>query len=68
MPAKKQMILWVLNILNRESDESRPITQTKIANIISMEKAPFYGAFFVRYPTFACGEIGGAHRAAYKRA
>lgn len=35
MPAKKQMILWVLNILNHESDESRPITQTKIANIIS---------------------------------
>ena len=35
MQAKKQLILWVLNILNNESDEAHPLTQTKIANIIS---------------------------------
>lgn len=35
MQSKKQLILWVLNILNSESDESRPITQTKIADVIS---------------------------------
>lgn len=35
MQAKKQLILWVLNILNNESDETHPITQTKIADIIS---------------------------------
>lgn len=27
--------MWVFNILNSESDETRPITQTKIAKIIS---------------------------------
>ena len=27
--------VWVLNILNTESDETRPITQTEIASIIS---------------------------------
>jgi hypothetical protein len=32
---KKQLILWVLNVLNNESDENTPITQTKIADIIS---------------------------------
>lgn len=35
MTSKKQLILWVLNILNTESDEDNPLTQTKIANIIS---------------------------------
>ena len=35
MKSKKQLILWVLNILNSESDERHPITQTKIAEIIS---------------------------------
>lgn len=35
MQSKKQLILWVLNILNSESDECRPITQTKIADVIS---------------------------------
>ena len=35
MSSKKQLILWVLNILNTESDADRPITQTKIASIIS---------------------------------
>ena len=35
MQAKKQLILWVLNILNSESDESHPMTQTTIAKIIS---------------------------------
>ena len=35
MQSKKQLILWVLNVLNNESDESAPITQTKIADIIS---------------------------------
>lgn len=35
MQRKKQLILWVLNLLETESDESKPITQTKIADIIS---------------------------------
>ena len=35
MQSKKQLILWVLNVLNNESDENTPITQTKIADIIS---------------------------------
>ena len=35
MQSKKQLILWVLNVLNNESDESVPITQTKIADKIS---------------------------------
>lgn len=35
MQSKKQLILWVLNVLNNESDENHPITQTKIAEIIS---------------------------------
>lgn len=35
MQSKKQLILWVLNVLNNKSDESTPITQTKIADIIS---------------------------------
>ena len=35
MQAKKQLILWVLNILNTESDKNNPLTQTEIANIIS---------------------------------
>ena len=35
MQSKKQLILWVLNVLNNESDENNPITQTKIADIIS---------------------------------
>ena len=35
MQSKKQLILWVLNVLNSESDENNPITQTKIAEIIS---------------------------------
>ena len=35
MQSKKQLILWVLNVLNNESDENTPITQTKIAGIIS---------------------------------
>lgn len=35
MQSKKQLILLVLNILNNESDETHPITQTKIADIIS---------------------------------
>lgn len=35
MQTKKQLILWVLNILNNESDESNPMTQTRIAEIIS---------------------------------
>lgn len=35
MQTKKQLILWVLNILNTESDENKPLTQTEIANIIS---------------------------------
>ena len=35
MQSKKQLILWVLNVLNSESDENNPITQTKIADVIS---------------------------------
>lgn len=35
MQSKKQLILWVLNVLNNESDENTPITQTKITDIIS---------------------------------
>ena len=35
MQSKKQLILWVLNVLNNESDENNPITQTKIADIIT---------------------------------
>ena len=35
MQSKKQLILWILNVLNNESDENNPITQTKIADIIS---------------------------------
>ena len=35
MQSKKQLILWTLNILNRESDENHPITQTRVAEIIS---------------------------------
>ncbi|MBR6545413.1 MAG: hypothetical protein IKT72_00570 [Clostridia bacterium] len=35
MQSKKQLILWVLNVLSNESDESRPMTQTKIAEAIS---------------------------------
>ncbi len=35
MQSKKQLILWVLNILSNESDEENPLTQTKIADIIS---------------------------------
>lgn len=35
MQSKKQLILWVLNVLCNESDESRPLTQTKIAKAIS---------------------------------
>lgn len=35
MQSKKQLILWVLNVLNSESDEKHPMTQTKIAEIIS---------------------------------
>ena len=35
MQSKKQLILWVLNVLNNESDENNPITQTKITDIIS---------------------------------
>lgn len=35
MQSKKQLILWVLNVLNNESDANTPITQTKIADIIS---------------------------------
>lgn len=35
MQSKKQLILWVLNVLNNESDESHPLTQTKIADVIS---------------------------------
>ena len=35
MQSKKQLILWVLNVLNNESDKNNPITQTKIADIIS---------------------------------
>lgn len=32
---RNELVLWVLNILNSESDECRPITQTKIADVIS---------------------------------
>ncbi len=35
MQSKKQLILWVLNILIKESHATNPLTQTKIANIIS---------------------------------
>lgn len=35
MQSKKQLILWVLNVLNNESDERHPITQTEIAMVIS---------------------------------
>ena len=35
MQSKKQLILCVLNILNNESDETHPITQTKIAEDLS---------------------------------
>ena len=35
MQSKKQLILWILNILNTETDKNRPLTQTKIADIIS---------------------------------
>ena len=35
MQSKKQLILCVLNVLNNESDANTPITQTKIADIIS---------------------------------
>lgn len=35
MKSKKQLILWVLSVLNNESDEHHPITQVKIAEIIS---------------------------------
>ena len=35
MQSKKQLILWVLNVLNNESDANNPITQTKIADVIS---------------------------------
>ena len=36
MQSKKQLILWVLNLLNNESDEHHPLTQTKMAQIISL--------------------------------
>ena len=35
MQSKKQLILWILNVLNTESDEKKQITQTEIARIIS---------------------------------
>ncbi len=35
MQSKKQLILWVLNLLNNETDEMHPITQIEIAKIIS---------------------------------
>ncbi len=35
MQSKKQLILWVLNVLNNESSKNEPLTQTKIADIIS---------------------------------
>lgn len=35
MPSKKQLILWIFNILANESDETNPLTQTKIASIVS---------------------------------
>ena len=35
MQTKKQMILWVLNILNTDSDKQHPITQTGLTKIIS---------------------------------
>ena len=35
MRSKKQLILWILNILNNESDKDHPLTQTRIAEIIS---------------------------------
>lgn len=35
MRSKKQLILQVLNILDNESSEQNPMTQTKIAEIIS---------------------------------
>jgi transcriptional regulator of NAD metabolism len=35
MQSKKQLILWVLNVLVSSSDKDNPVTQTKIASIIS---------------------------------
>ncbi len=35
MQSKKQLILWVLNILNNETDEENPLKQTQIADAIS---------------------------------
>ncbi len=35
MQSKKQLILWVLKLLENESDEKNPITQTHIAKTIS---------------------------------
>ena len=35
MESKKQLIVWVLNVLNNESDKDHPLTQTKIASILS---------------------------------
>ena len=35
MQSKKQLILWVLNILDNESDAQHPLTQTEIARILS---------------------------------
>lgn len=35
MQSKKQLILWVLNLLSNETDEKHPMTQTALASIIS---------------------------------
>lgn len=35
MPSKKQIIIHVLNVLDTYSDKDHPITQTRIAEIIS---------------------------------
>lgn len=35
MQSKKQLILWVLNILDNETDKNNPVTQVELANIIS---------------------------------
>ncbi len=35
MQSKKQLILWVLNLLNNETDEKHPITQVELSTIIA---------------------------------
>ncbi len=40
MKSKKQLIIWILKILESSTDEKNTLTQTKIAEMISTESHP----------------------------